>query len=77
MTAARILEEEGTQSEEPGRLLEKAREAQGKAEAKIHEGKTNEALEALENSTSLAKRAIRLVREGKTIERKPKGGTGK
>lgn len=52
--------------------MEKAKAAKGKAEAMTEEGKTNEALEALDESTSLAKRAIILLREGKTIERRLK-----
>ncbi|MBI2878031.1 MAG: hypothetical protein HYY20_14235 [Candidatus Tectomicrobia bacterium] len=75
-TATKIIEEEKTPSEEPRRLLEKAREAKAKAEAKINEGKMSEALEALETSTSLAERAIIWVRDGKTIERRPRQGTG-
>lgn len=75
-TATRILEEEETKSEEPRRLLEKAKEAKERAQAKINEGKMSEALEALETSTSLAERAIIWVRDGKTIERRSRQGTG-
>lgn len=75
-TAARILIEDEGYTTEPGKLLEMAKAARAKAEAKMNEGKTQEALEELENSTSLAKRAIISVRNGKVIERKSPGVTG-
>lgn len=53
-----------------------AKAARAKAEAKMNEGKTQEALEELENSTSLAKRAIISVQNGKVIERKSPGAPG-
>lgn len=75
-TAARILNENEGNTTEPGKLLEMAKAARAKAEAKMNEGKTQEALEELENSTSLAKRAIISVRNGKVIERKSPGTPG-
>lgn len=66
--ATRVVKQES--NAEATRLLEMAKDARIRAEADSKEGRNEEALAKLENSTRLAQQAIMLVRQGKVIERK-------
>lgn len=66
--AARVVQQES--NDEATRLLKMAKDARTRAEAHSKQGRNEEALAELENSTRLAQQAIMLVRQGKVIERK-------